>query len=82
MHVCVALQHHHLIDFDTAGFAHAAKIIALQINQHDMFRPLLWVRKQLAGQVIVRVRVGGSRSRTGNGPRRRDALAYLEQAFR
>ena len=41
--VRITFHNHHLVDLNRAGFTDAPKVIALEIDQHDMFGPLFRV---------------------------------------
>ena len=47
MHVLIGLDGHELIDPHAAGLAYAPQVVALQIDEHDVFGALLRVRSEL-----------------------------------
>ena len=52
-HVAVALDAHHVAHFHAAIAAHSAHVVAAQIDQHHVLRPLLGIGQQLRGQPHV-----------------------------
>ena len=60
---------HEFIDAHRAGLAHAPEIVALQIDQHHVFRALLRMRGQLRHFGQVTVRIAAARPRASDGPR-------------
>ena len=69
MHVGIGLHRHVLIDAHRAADADPAQIVALQIDQHDVLRALLFVVEQRLDQRRVALR----RVRRAAGCRRSDA---------
>ena len=65
--VRVALDLHELDHLDTAGSADAAKVIATQVDEHEVLRALLVVGKQILDQARILLRGGTART----GPRDR-----------
>src|SRR5690606_25377942 len=51
--VGIALDHHEVIDSHRAVFADSSQIVASQIHQHHVFRPLFGVGQQLLGELGV-----------------------------
>src|SRR5690606_12597882 len=69
--VGVALDHHEVIDSHRAVFADSSQIVAGQVHEHHVFRPLLGVSQQLFGELGVLFGSGaaptGAGDRTGVG---------------
>lgn len=59
-HVRVAFNAHPLIDPHTAFFTHLLKVIAAEIDQHEMLCALFLIGKQLAGELSVLLGVAPS----------------------
>ena len=50
-HMGIVLHHHHLVDRDRAVGADLAEVVPLEVEEHDMLGPLLFVRQQFDGQL-------------------------------
>ena len=61
--VRVALDVHVPLEPHGAGDAHAAEVVAGQVDQHDVLGPLLLRGHQLGGEGVVLGRVGAARAR-------------------
>src|ERR1700722_7743061 len=72
MHVSIGLDRHELIYPNSARLTHATQIVALEVNEHDVLRPLLRVldQRRHLSDVISRSATSWSRSgdRTGIDP--------------
>ena len=64
--MAVALDLHEARHLDGAGTGDPAHIVAAEIHQHEVFRPLLLVGEQLARMPLVLRRRGPARSRPGD----------------
>ena len=53
MDVAVALEDHELVDTNRARLTHTSEVIAFEIDQHDVFRPLLGMPQQGLGEQPV-----------------------------
>ena len=81
VHVGIALQRHHLVDFDAARFADPAEVVAFEIDQHHVLGTLLRIRKQLDRKPVVVVAIRRPGPGSGDRPRGRDTVTDLEQPF-
>ena len=52
-HVAVALDDHHVGDFDRAVAGDAADVVAAQIDEHHVLGPFLGIGQQLVGEPLV-----------------------------
>src|SRR5690606_15497808 len=80
VHVGVAFHAHQFVDLDAAGYAHAAQIVALQVDQHHVFGAFLGMAEQLgdAGAVVVAVE---TRPRAADGPCFHHLAAHRDKAL-
>jgi hypothetical protein len=82
MHLGVGLDHHQLVDPHRAGLTDAAKIVALEIDEHDVLGPFLGMGTQLLDQLlvarVVRVAPACAGNRSGLGT----PLAHAQEPFR
>src|SRR5690606_24553035 len=67
-HVRVALDHHHLRDGHAPEAAHAADVVAREINEHEMLRPFLLVGEKLAFERAILLRCGAALAGPGDRP--------------
>ena len=81
MHVRIRLDRHELVDLHAARLAHAAEIVALQVDQHDVLCPLLRMRMQLAREREIGSRIRAARSCACDRTRRDRAVAYAHEAL-
>ncbi len=81
VHVGVAFHAHQFVDLHAAGFAHAAQVVALQVDQHHVLGALLRVADQLADArgVIVACE---ARPGAGDGPGFHHVAAHRHQPLR
>src|SRR5207302_3108288 len=68
MDVGVGLDSHELIHLDRAWLAHPAEVIALEVDQHDVFRPLLRMRGKSRHLRNIVPGPTAARSSSTNGP--------------
>ena len=80
--VRVPLNGVQLFDFDCAEFADLAQVVAPEIDQHVMFRQLLFVSKKLLFQQLVFLVRFPARTRSRQGERVQNAVLQLDQRFR
>src|SRR6185369_17607482 len=82
MHVRVRLDGHELIDAHAARLADPAKVVALEVDQHDVFRALFRMRRELShlGKILARTAASGPRACDGPGVDM--AVRYSDQALR
>ncbi len=69
-HVAVALDLHELAHLDRPVVRHPAEIVASEVHEHHVLRPLLRVTQQLLGQRPVLLRRRSTGTSTGDGTRR------------
>ena len=81
-HVRIALDEHQPVDFHRTIFAHAAQIVAPQIDEHDVFGAFFGIGQQLRFELAVFIFVAPSRPRSGEGPVKRIAPLDLHEHFR
>ena len=77
VHVRVAFHRHQLVHLDAAGHAHAAEVVAFEVDQHHVFGAFLGVADQVADarRVVVAVE---ARARAGDGPGLDHGLPVLD----
>ena len=68
-HVRVGLDDHVLVDGDRAVLAHAAEVVAAEVDQHHVLGALLRVGEQRLGLAPVLLLVGTAGVRAGDRPR-------------
>jgi hypothetical protein len=51
--VAVALERHHLVQFETPVFDDPSDIVASKIDEHDVFGDLFGVFSQFSGQMTI-----------------------------
>jgi hypothetical protein len=66
--VGIAFEHHQFVDLDAAGAADLAEIVALQVEQHDVFGAFLGVGEQFGAQGPILGRVVAAAPGAGNRP--------------
>ena len=66
-HVGVALDHHQVLDFDAAGLANPAEVVASEVNEHHVLGPFLRVGKKFRFQFTILKRRPPSGAGTGDG---------------
>jgi hypothetical protein len=81
-HVRVALDEHQLVDLHAAELAHAAHVVAAQVDQHHVLGALLFVVQHLLGQRVVFGLGCAARARSGDGPVLHLALMHAHQQLR
>ena len=69
MHVRIGLDGHELIHPHAAGLAHAPEVVALQIDEHDVFGALLGVGGKFGH--LARIISGAAAARPRAGDRTR-----------
>ena len=80
--MAVALDIHAAINVNGTRLAHAAKIIAAKINQHDMFRALLLIGQQFCFKLGVQFRRGAARTRASKRAIDHNSITHSAQNFR
>jgi hypothetical protein len=60
------LDGHELIDLHCAELADATQIVALKIDQHQVFCPFLFIREEVSNETSIVSLVSPARSRSGN----------------
>ena len=83
MHVAVRLEHHQFVDDHAAMAAQPAKIISLQVDEHDVLGPFLGVRQQGFGIAPVGDGIPPAGACPGDGARLDHAVGGgMHQALR
>ena len=65
-HVAVVLDRHEVLDLDAAVLAHAAEVVAAEVDEHHVLGALLRVGEQLLGDPPVVLGVRPARARAGD----------------
>ena len=68
--VRVGLDAHERLDLDRAVLAHAAEVVAAEVDEHHVLGALLLVGEQVGGDLAVLVGVAAARARAGDRARR------------
>ena len=81
VHVRVAFDRHQFVDFDAAGHADAAEVVAFEVDQHHVFGALLRIADQVADarRIVVALE---ARARAGDGAGFDEIAAHRHQPFR
>ena len=66
--VGIPFYSHQLIDLNAADPCNPSQVVSSQIDEHDMFRSLLWVLQEFVGEAPVFLFIFPPSSRSGNGP--------------
>ncbi len=74
-HMRIALNHHFFGNADAAGFAHAADIVAAQINQHHVFGDFFGIAEQIL--LLRQIFGGGFAAQAGAGNGAHDDVVAL-----
>ena len=77
-HVAVALHRGELRHLDGARYADPAEVVAGQVDEHDVFGPLLRVGHQVGRERGVLVGGGAAPAGAGDGVQQRPAAGHLE----
>src|SRR5208282_6620089 len=67
-HVRIALDEHQAFDLHAAVHANAAKVVAAEVDKHDVFGALFRVGEKLGFELAVLFFVASARKRAGNRP--------------
>ncbi len=78
-HVRVGLDGHERVDVDRPVAAHAAQVVAAQVDEHHVLGALLLVGQQLGGDALVGGQVAPARARAGDRPRRHVRPGHRQQ---
>ena len=81
MHMSVGLHAHVLIDTHRAAGAHAPQIVALQVDQHDVFGAFLLVVQERSDQRGITLRSRAARAGPCDRPGRNGVAADRYQPF-
>ena len=81
MHVRIGLGDHVFVHRHAARLADAAEIVALEVDQHDVFGALLRMRHEFGGIAPILLGDAVARARAGDGPRRDLAARDAQQPF-
>ena len=79
MHVRVGLDGHERVDVHGAELAHAAEVVAAEVDEHHVLGALLLVGQQLLGDRLVVVDRRAARAGAGDRPRRDVAAGDRDQ---
>ena len=81
-HRVVALHRLQILHRNRPELGNPAEVVALEIDQHDVFGALLRVRNEFGEQRPILGNIVRPRSRTGNRSCTDHAVAHADQAFR
>ena len=80
-HVRVALDEHQPLDFHRAVFADAAKIVAAEVDEHDVFGALFGIGEKLGFEFAVLFFGAAARHGAGDGAVEGVAALDFDQHF-
>ena len=81
-YVAVALDKHQLVDLHAAEAAHAAHIVAAQVDQHHVFGALFFIAHHFVGERVVFRFTCAAAACAGDGPVLDLALVHADQKLR
>ena len=78
----IAFNHHQIRHLNRPGFRNPSQVVAAQIHQHEVLRPLFFISQKLIGQSPVFLLGFSSGPGSGNGSKGGDAVFKAHHGFR
>ena len=77
----VLLDGHEFIDVHAAESADASQVVSFEVDEHEVFRPFLFIRKQFADETLIVTSVEPARPGSGYRARVRLPVVQTNQPF-